>query len=384
MDRRLFLQRVSASAAGFAGGAVALRPVGATGSVRPSDVAARRARAEATATRAFAGSNPDALIMDAMGELRPVYEPPLVRQMLASGTDAITVTLCDPKAEGAEALELAVDGLMEYDRYLASHPELFIKATSVADVDEARGAGKMAVFYLYQNATQFDDDLDRVEMFYKLGLTSCQITYNERNLYGVGCRAEGDEGGLTEFGHELVDRMNDVGMLVDLAHANEKTMADTIQASSAPVINSHTGCDAVHPHLRNISDANLRLLAERGGVVGICQLRPFLTLKKQDNLHAYFDHIDHAVQVCGIDQVCIGSDRDHRVIEMTPEYEAELRAEEGAQVTSSELPYFIDELNGPSRMTVVWDGLVERGYSEDEVEKIMGRNQYRLYRDVIG
>jgi membrane dipeptidase len=322
--------------------------------------------------------------MDAMGELRPIYEPPLVREMLASGTDSITVTLCDPKPVGAEALEFAVDGLMQYDRYLTSNPELFVKATSVAHIDEARRSGRMAVFYLYQNSIQFDDDLDRVDMFYRLGLTSCQITYNERNLAGVGCRAEGDSGGLTDFGRELIDRMNALGMLVDLSHANMPTMADTIAHSRMPVIISHTGCDAVHPHLRNTTDENLKALADRGGVVGVCQLRPFLTYKKQDNLHAYFDHIDHAVQVAGIEHVCIGSDRDHRVIEMTPEYEAELRAEEGSQVTSSELPYYIDELNGPGRMTVVWDGLVARGYSEDDVERIMGLNLYRLYGEVIG
>ncbi len=322
--------------------------------------------------------------MDAMGELRPIYQPPLVREMLASGTDSITVTLCDPKAVGAEALELAVDGLMEYDRYLAAHPDLFIKATSVADVDAARRSGKMAVFYLYQNVTQFDDDLGRVEMFYRLGLRSCQVTYNDRNLAGVGCRAEGDDGGLTDFGREMIDRMNAVGMLVDLSHANMRTMADTIEHSRVPVIISHTGCDAVHPHVRNTTDENLRLLADRGGVVGVCQLRPFLTFKKKDNLHAYFDHVDHAVQVCGVDHVCIGSDRDHRVIEMTPEYEAELREEEGSQVVSSELPYFIDELNGPRRMEVVWDGLVARGYSAVDVDKIMGINLYRLYKEVIG
>ena len=328
--------------------------------------------------------NPRALIMDAMGELRPIYDPSLVKQMLASGTDAITVTLCDPKAVGAEALDLAVDGLLEYDRYLAAHPDLFVKATTVADVDTARRSGRMAVFYLYQNATQFDDDLDRIEMFYRLGLTSCQVTYNDRNLAGVGCRAEGDDGGLTEFGRAMIDRMNAIGVLVDLSHANERTMADTIHHSRMPVIISHTGCQAVHAHTRNTSDANLRLLAERGGMVGICQLRPFLTLKKRDNLHAYFDHIDHAVQTCGVDHVCIGSDRDHRVIEMTPEYEAELRAEEGSQVVSSELPYYIDELNGPRRMEVVWDGLVGRGYPEDVVEKIMGQNLYRIYAEVIG
>ena len=341
--------------------------------------AAREVRAAPSAAR-----NPRALIMDAMGELRPIYDRSLVRQMLASGTDAITVTLCDPKAVGAEALALAIDGLMEYDRYLTEHPDLFIKATTVADVDAARRSGRMAVFYLYQNATQFDDDLDRIEMFFKLGLTSCQVTYNDRNLAGVGCRAEGDDGGLTEFGRAMIDRMNAAGVLVDLSHANARTMADTISHSRMPVIISHTGCKAAYDHVRNTSDANLRLLAERGGVVGICQLRPFLTVKKRDNLHAYFDHIDHAVQTCGVDHVCIGSDRDHRVIEMTPEYEAELRAEEGSQVVSSELPYFIDELNGPRRMEVVWDGLVGRGYSEDVVEKIMGQNLYRLYAEVIG
>jgi membrane dipeptidase len=343
MDRRTFLKGATASA-------VALH-------LTPRSGHARR-------------PSPEALIMDAMGELRPIYEPPLVREMLASGMDSITVTLCDPKAEGAEALELAIDGLLEYDRYLAAHPDLFVKATSVGDIDTARGSGRMAVFYLYQNATQFDDDLDRIEMFHRLGLTSCQLTYNESNRVGVGCRAEGDDGGLTDFGRELIVRMNEVGMLVDLSHA--------------PVIISHTGCAAVHAHVRNTTDENLRTLADRGGMVGVCQLRPFLTYKKQDNLHAYFDHIDHAVNVAGIDHVCIGSDRDHRVIEMTPEYEAELRAEEGAQVVSHELPYFIDELNGPRRMEVVWPGLEERGYSESEIEKIMGANLYSLYAEVIG
>ena len=366
MDRRTFLKASAASAA-----ITHLAPTEAAGEAPPAPAGRHP-------------SDPRALIMDAMGELRPIYEESLVRDMLGSGTDSITVTLCDPKAVGAEALDFAVDGLMEYDRYVTGNPHLFVKATSVSDVEVARRSGRMAVFYLYQNATQFDDDLDRVEMFRRLGVTSCQVTYNERNLAGVGCRAEGDDGGLTEFGREMIDRMNAVGMLVDLSHANMPTMADAIAHSRMPVIISHTGCDAVHPHLRNTTDENLRAMAERGGVVGVCQLRPFLTFEKKDNLYAYFDHIDHAVRVAGIEQVCIGSDRDHRVITMTPEYEAELRAEEGSQVTSSELPYFIDELNGPRRMEVVWDGLADRGYSESDIEKIMGLNLYRLYADVIG
>jgi membrane dipeptidase len=151
-----------------------------------------------------------------------------------------------------------------------------------------------------------------------------------------------------------------------------------------PVHISHTGCNDLYPHIRNTSDANMRAVAERGGVVGICQLRPFLTHDKPGTLDDYLKHIDHAVQVAGVEQVCIGSDRDHRMIEMSEDYIAELRREEGSQVENSELPYFIPELNGPSRMTAIWDGLVARGYTEDAVEKIMGTNLYRLYAGVIG
>ncbi len=323
----------------------------------------------------------DRLSMDAMGELRPEYEPALIRDMLASGLRSITITLCDPKPEGAEALELALDSILQHDRYLALNSRFFVKATSVKDIELARGAGKMAVFYLYQNTVQFGRDLDRVEVFHGLGLRSCQLTYNAKNHAGVGCW---EEGGLSPFGRELIARMNTRRMLIDLSHANMQTMAEAIAASKVPVHISHTACLAVHPNRRNTSDENLRALAGRGGVVGICQMRPFLTTRKSDNLHAYFDHILHAIKVAGIEHVCIGSDRDHRVIEMSPEYLAELKKEEGSQVAESELPYFINELNGPRRMEVVWDGLLKRGLSEGEVERVMGTNLLRLYRDVIG
>jgi membrane dipeptidase len=323
----------------------------------------------------------DALVWDAMGELREEYELPLLREMLASGLDAITITLCDPKPEGTEALQLAIDSLLQYDRFLARRPELFVKATSIADVDRARREHKLAVFYLYQNTTQFGKDLDRVDLFHRLGLRSCQLTYNTKNDVGVGCW---EEGGITPFGRDLIARMNDRRMLIDLSHANMQTMAEATAASKAPVIVSHTGCMAVYANRRNTTDDNLKAVAERGGVVGICQMRPFLTAKKQDNLPAYFDHVLHAVRVAGAEHVAIGSDRDHRVITLTPEYLAELKREEGSQVVDNELPYFIAELNGPRRMEVVWDGLVKRGLGSADVERVMGLNLRRLYRDVIG
>lgn len=324
---------------------------------------------------------PGALVMDAMGELRFEYEASLIRDMLASGLRSITITLCDPKPVGDEALALAIDALLQHDRYLAGQPEFFVKATSVADVERARRDGRLAVFYLLQNAEPFGSELDRVDLFHRLGLRSCQLTYNDRNRAGSGCA---EAGGLTPFGRELIGRMNERRMLLDLSHAHMQTMAEAIEASQAPVVVSHTACMAVHRHRRNTTDENLRALAARGGVVGICQMRPFLTSRKTDNLGAYFDHILHAIRVAGVDRVCIGSDRDHRVIRLSPEYLAELRREEGSQVVDHELPYFIDELNGPRRMEVVWDGLVKRGLPARDVEKVMGGNLLRLYREVIG
>ena len=293
------------------------------------------------------------------------------------------MTLCDPKTYEAQAYEEAIEAVLAHDAHIAAHPELFLKATRTSDIDVARKNGQLALFYLFQNSTQFGRDLDNVDLFYKLGVRSSQITYNDQNWAGAGCKELGANG-LTHFGRELVDRMNKVGMLIDLSHSNMQTMTDTINASKVPVIISHTACMEVHKNIRNTTDANLRLTAEKGGVIGICQMRPFLTTKHKGALADYFRHIDHAVKVAGADHVAIGSDRDHRVVEMTDAYIAELKREEGSNFNANDWPLFIDELNGPRRMEVIWDGVRKLGYASSDVEKIMGTNVRRIYQDVIG
>ncbi|HEV7287931.1 dipeptidase [Sphingomonas sp.] len=323
------------------------------------------------------------LTFDAMGEVRFEYDAALIAQMRDSGLDAITITLCDPKSYEGAAYEEAIQAVLDHDAHIAKHPQLFLKATRTSDIDAARNNGQIALFYLFQNSTQFGRDLDNVDLFHKLGVRSAQITYNDQNWAGAGCKELGSNG-LTHFGRELVARMNQRGMLIDLSHANMATMADTITASRAPVIVSHTACMAVHSNTRNTTDANLRLLADRGGVAGICQMRPFLTTKRKDALPEYFRHIAHAVNVMGADHVAIGSDRDHRIVEMTDAYVAELKREEGANFNEADWPLFIDELNGPRRMEVVWDGVRKLGYPSGTVEKIMGLNVRRIYQEVIG
>jgi membrane dipeptidase len=216
-----------------------------------------------------------------------------------------------------------------------------------------------------------------------LGVRSSQITYNYQNWAGAGCK-EKNGSGLTEFGRELVAKMNGIKMLIDLSHANMTTMSDTINSSNVPVIISHTACMSVYKNTRNTTDENLKLLAEKGGIVGICQIRPFVSKLGAGSFEHYLDHIQHAVNVAGIDHVCVGSDRDHRVIEMSDEYLAELKAEEGANFNPDDWPLYMDELNGPRRNEVIWEGLKKRKMSDNHVEKIMGLNVQRIYKDVIG
>lgn len=325
----------------------------------------------------------DALIIDAMGEIREVYTDSLCREMIDSGLNSVTVTLCDPKSYEVQAYDMAMDGVLEYDRLIGKESAFWMKATSVADIHRARELGKIALFYLFQNSTQFGRDLDNVDVFYGLGVRSSQITYNYQNWAGAGCN-ETNGSGLTEFGHELVAKMNDIGMLIDLSHANMRTMADTIATSAAPVIVSHSCCKALFDHPRNTTDANIRAVADKGGLFGVTQMRPFMTRQIDNAVHYYYEHIEHAINVAGIDHVCIGSDRDHRRLVLTEEYLEELKREEGENFDRAMWPLYFEELNGPRRMETIWDGLASRGMSQGDLEKVFGLNLERLYREVIG
>ena len=328
-------------------------------------------------------STQNALIIDAMGEIREVYTDELCLEMIESGINSVTVTLCDPKSYEAEAYELAIDGVLEYNRLIEKESRFWMQARSVDDIHSAREQGKIALFYLFQNSTQFGKDVDNVDVFYGLGVRSSQITYNYQNWAGAGCN-ELNGSGLTVFGHELVEKMNHVGMLIDLSHANMVTMADTIAASNAPVITSHSCCKALFEHNRNTTDENIRAIADKGGLFGVTQMRGFMTNQVDDAVHFYYQHIEHAINVAGIDHVCIGSDRDHRRLVLSEEYLEELEREEGENFDRSQWPLYFEELNGPRRMETIWDGLAARGMSEGHLEKLFGLNLQRLYREVIG
>ncbi len=327
------------------------------------------------------------IVIDGMGEIRLDYSMELIDEVLASGTRAICITLGNPGLHGPEAFDDALAELAAYDRHIADHPDRLLKIATISDLDQAVESSRLGLMYYLQNATPIQDRLDRVELLHSLGVRSIQLTYNTRNLVGDGC-LERTNAGLSELGLELVARMNRLRMIVDVSHCGSATTIDAFEHSTSPVTINHAGCSAVYDHPRNKSDAILRAMAEQGGVVGIVQLNPFLSGKERSTLDDYLDHVDYAVNLCGIEHVGIGSDREHKTIPDTDEererLERELARLRPGEPVEIHWPYFLTELNHPRRMDTIREGLEGRGYRPADVDRILGGNFLRLYRQVLG
>ena len=361
LDRRAFV----ASAVGVAA-ATALSPDGAA---QARDRAARPP------------------VIDGLGEIHLDYEPALLDEIRASGLRGCVVTVGNPALHGPQAFDDMLAEIQAYVRHVAAHPTRLSTVVATADLDRAVERETIGLLYYTQNATPLQDDLSRLEVLRKLGVRIVQLTYNTRNLLGDGC-LERTDAGLSQFGVQVVERMNALGMLVDLSHCGRATTLDGIRLSSRPVAITHAGCREVFDHPRNKTDEALRELAQRGGVVGIFQINPYLGAKERNTLEDFLAHLDHAVRVAGIEHVGIGSDREHRRIPDTEEEKQKLIDELSRlrPTTSSNFrwPFFVSELNHPRRMETIAAGLGRRGYTADQVDKILGGNWYRLLREVIG
>lgn len=328
----------------------------------------------------------NALVFDAMGEIRDTYTDELIEEMLAAGMRGIAVTCGNPRQQMLSVEDMFIsarDEMLWFDDHIKERSKYYLKGTSTADIDRARAEGKMAIFYLTQNSDHLMRDLDNVDMFYGIGQRVCQLTYNYQNYAGSGCM-EKHGSGITDFGGLLIEKLNEIEMMIDLSHANVQTTLDAIEISKRPVHISHTACAALREDPRSMPDEVFRKLADKGGVAGITQIRTFMTMERYGMVELYFDHLMHAINVAGIDHVCIGSDRDHRRLVVTQEYLDEMQREQGERFDVRRVPLYFEELNSPRRMEVIWDKLIERGLSEDDAEKVTGLNIYNFYKEIIG
>ena len=332
--------------------------------------------------------NANRLVIDGLGEINLDYEPALIDDIRASGMRGCVITIGNP------ALQTPADAYADMDKERRAHeerlkqmPDRLMRATSVGDLDAAARRNVIGLIYYLQNVTLIGDDLGKLQDLKDKSIRIIQLTYNMRNLVGDGC-LERQNSGLSAFGLELVARMNEMGLLVDLSHCGEATTVDGIRTSKKPAAITHSACKALFDHPRNKTDATLRLLADHGGVMGIFQINPYIGPKERNTLDDFLAHVDHAVKVGGVDHVGIGSDREHRRIPDTPEEKQKLIDElsrlRPVNAASFRWPFFVSELNHPRRMETIAEGLAKRGYTAAAIDKILGGNFYRLFKETIG
>lgn len=273
---------------------------------------------------------------------------------------------------------------------IAAHPQLLMQVLAAADLQRAHREKRLGLIFRFQGTEPLGEDADRIPLFRELGVRVIQLTHNRRNLVGDGCTEPGNAG-LSNYGRQVVERLNAEKIVVDLAHGAQRTIAEGIRASKAPVLISHAGCRALADLPRNVGDAELRALAERGGVIGII-FWPYLRTDTQPMAIDVVRHIEHAIKVCGEDHVGIGTDASVAPIERTPKFEKDNReqiaymVEDGifAKGRPQDLYLFIPDLNMANRFEVLAAMLSARGHSDARIAKILGGNFARVMREVWG
>jgi membrane dipeptidase len=293
-----------------------------------------------------------------------------------------------------EAGDIGVLGLAIYieDRYLpemglrialdqvarlyaeVEQTERFAICKTLAEIKSARAANKIALVITMEGVEPLGDDLNLLRAFYELGLRAVGLTHARRNAAGSGgiFSASGSpRDGLTAFGRDLVRECERLGILIDLAHINPKGFEEIVDLTTKPLIVSHTNPRKFYDIERNVSDEQIKMVAKRGGVVGV---NAILVSPKPEKstLDHYVDHIEHVIGLIGIDSVGIGFDFCEYLFSQMPD---NVRKELAAKLTA---PHFIADLMNHSQARNFTRKLIERGFSDEQIEKILYRNWMRV------
>jgi membrane dipeptidase len=273
-----------------------------------------------------------------------------------------------------------------YRSLVEKQPEHFRQISVASDFAGAKREGQLGIIFSFESAACLEGRIDRIDHFRDLGVRVMQLSYNTPSPFGAGVMSP-PEATLTELGREAVARMNALGVALDLSHANPATTAAAMEASTKPVLITHAGCAAVHPHVRNKTDDQLRAVAAKGGVIGIYDLFYLTPAPRPPNLDDYIAHMTHALDVCGEDHVGIGSDTSFAAMPKTERaawagaMEQRRAAGAAAPEEDGRLP-LTEGLDRADRALVIADALLRRGYSSRAAEKVLGANFVRAFGDI--
>lgn len=290
------------------------------------------------------------------------------------------VSACAVSVASTQSARETVGLLGGFYRLLSSRPELVL-ATRASGITEAKAQGKLAVIFHFQGTHPFEYDPNLVEVFARLGVRMVQLTYNVRSPVGDGCE-EPNDAGLSRFGRRVVSELNRCRVVVDVSHTGERTSLDAVQASTAPVIASHSNSRAVHDVPRNLSDDLIRQIAATGGVIGAVGYGAFVCPSAEPTLDDFIDHIAYMSDLVGPQHVAIGMDY---TIPNPPPSEYLRFVESGVWDPANYPPppwSYPEGLSDASQWVKLTGRLLERGFGADEVRGILGGNWMKVFRAV--
>lgn len=246
-----------------------------------------------------------------------------------------------------------------WNRLIIARPEYFVRVEKTADLIAAKASGKIGILIGQQNSSHFRTIFD-VDAFYQMGQRVSQLTYYHNRLGGGSTDAH--DTGLTAYGGEVVARMNQLGMAVDVSHCGDRTTLDAIDASQHPVLVTHSNCRVLVPgSARCKTDDAIRRMAAKGGVMGITMIRFFVGASGAVTMENFLDHVDHVAKVAGVDHVGLGSDRD---------------------VDGFDPKANLDGVNYSKKVFDLTQGLLRRNYSRADIELILGKNFERALQQI--
>lgn len=282
---------------------------------------------------------------------------------------------------GQNAYESALKYLAGWNSFLANHDELFMRVDSAPDLDRVNGSGKVGICLGIQNSDHFRNVND-VKEFHSLGQRVSQLTYNVRNLIGSGSTERGD-GGLSDFGVSIIEQMNKVGMAVDVSHCGDKTTLDSFEVSKKPVLITHSNCRALVPgHPRCKTDEAIKKMASTGGVMGISGVRMFVKSEEPTTIEHVIDHFDHAAKLVGVVHLGVGSDSDLDGYDDLPQAQQQALRRGYKESYAFREKIDIEGLDHPKRIYDLTEALIRRGYSDSDIEGILGGNFKRVLSEI--
>lgn len=308
------------------------------------------------------------------------WSPKIFAQMAEGGVHAVHVTIA--YHETFREMVLQVE---RWNRYLEQHPDRLMMGRTAADIDTARATGRTAVFFGFQNPSPIEDDIGLVEICHSLGARFMQLTYNNQSLLATGCY-EDEDPGVTRMGRQVIAEMNRVGLVVDMSHSAERSTLETIDLSRRPIAITHANPAWWHPARRNKSDAVLRALTARGGMLGFSVYPHHLRDGSACSLQSFCEMIAESADRYGAENLGIGTDlcqdQPDSVVEWmrVGRWSKEIDYGEGTADNAGFPPmpgWFQDNRHFGN----IENGLQNAGLSEDDVAGIMGGNWYRFFAE---